>query len=803
MALPPASSGPPSTNLNLHAVKKEPDIRISADGKTAIMEFGGDEWEVTIEDLDTSATGSDKHLTINQEIARRVHSCFIAVIKESGLNTTDVAEISLSGRATKDQATRKVTKIDIDTVETLTEQADASDPTKKTMKRTSVTVNSAAKKALETLGTALVTHDAALHAPAPLRRPSSAYSTSSGSHPAAASSPAQGASTAPIPPHPPSAPAKIDPLQTQFKDRSTRTFTDPARMIQDQLYGRQGTPDEAKQLKSAIADYVAGTSLFSQKKAEFEDGPGFDMILEDLQHIRKVNLTVLNASADKRTTGIRGTKVFSPGRLDQLLNKTASSLSADEKKELVQLYAQYLRDDGKGMGPGFYSIFTKFSRDTTTAPSEFHVTKQIVILKEEGGKIGILRALPNGEAISPDHRIYLLREGNDTKGYTYKLYDSKADTTNGKNLKALKDITSLDPYDDPVAATTPTQGTSPASLPRPATASSSINAYYDLGTEGRGRCADLCLADQLLRRKGNTNPSETDRVAKADELRGLAITTISITTFINNPNNRKFIRESMEGVIRSGSLPTQRIASSLTAIKASVPDTDNIEDEIINALKRLSSECPRYKGVFDRVDATSTTENEDPFEALKFYIYQAAKSDSTFTTSDANFGQTVIDQVNDSSHPEYKRYIQTALQTLIERANNETARTEGLRNSAASTGTSPTAQEIELAKIYADLLSRNERESSSDIATLAAIAQAQTSIIDHGREFKIVIVGENLGGTDAADHPYKVRQIISSDPTERDITSFSKDDLFIFLKPREGHYYSFGRDDATYNALTI
>jgi|GEM_PF-5152312 len=794
----PSGPTPPNTNLNLHAVKKEPDIRISADGKKAIMEFGGDEWEVTIEDLDTSSTGSDKHLTINQEVARRVHSCFKEVIREQSLDRTDVAEISLSGRATKDPTSRRFSKIEIDTVETVTEQVDTSDPTKKTTKRTSVTVNSAAKKALETLGEELVKKDAVLRTPSSSSASSSGINTGSVSS-GAGSSPAASAAASPLPP-PLAAPTKADAIKKHFTGRrlvGTATIDNIAAQL---VSTRASSPT----LRTKLAKFIGNTGSFSSSGNKFNQDPKFTNVFTDLRHIYQEDQTLIESALSDPSNRFKQEDITAIRTLLSSTSAPSTTIDGTTRGNLLKVYVKYLENGGQKMGESFYKLLIDAVNDSSFPQPYGGKDFQIAIVNEQSGMLHIHPAPP----LRPSNCIFLKK---DNLG-AFSIYDKAevAGTGSGSPPKFinLHTASQKDVEQAPAPSSGSASGAAAASPPPPATTSPATPAYYDLGTAGRGRCADLCLADQLLRRNGNRNPSEADRERKAEELRDLAIRTISSPTFLDSQYNRALIRQSMQSALQSGTLPTHRIASSLMAIRASISDTGNFESKTIDALKQLSStdQCPRYKGVFDKQDATGTTQNDDPFDALKFYIYQAAIADPSFTTPDTNFGQTVIDNVNDSSHPEYKTYIKQALQTLILRALQETTRIESLSvDDTPSTEASPTAEEAELANIYTDLLNRNERESSSDVATLAAIAQAQNSIPEHGRPFNIVIVAQNQGGADEDDHPYKIRQIITSNPNPDPsaVITFSPDDLYIFHKDAEGHFYSFNRDKTFYDALTI
>lgn len=703
--LPPVSTSP----VSLHAVRKDPPpMRISDDGKKAIIELDGDEWEVTIEDL--SLTGADQKLTISEALARKVQGCFKGLVDSKAFEMTDVAEISLTGRASKDPVSRATTKVDIDKVETT--KIDSSGPTRTKLAPEDVTakVKSVAAAVLERLGQELVNHDKELRSPAPIKPTKPPGSSPAATTPATPGAPAASAAATPAPTAPK---AKIDPLQTQFKNRDTRLIADAADMLISEFYktGIKGSKDPKQELKNAMADYVGGPTTRLFRKKDFEEAPGLNMVLKDLQHIQKVDKAALKASADKFTGGLFSYGRFAPGQLDLLLKKAPTALEENEKKLLVQLYAQYLRDGGAKMGPGFYEIFTHFSRDPSI-PYEFRVVKQIAILEAEtDGKLKI-EEMPKGERISPNHRIYLLKNGD-----TYSIYNSAADRAKG--LKALDQIDSFDPEEEP--------DTKDVALGK--------------------RCTDRSLAYQLLLQNPAGMPAtdadlERELSTHSDALRARAIARFKEPSFTarktgetNNTANAEALQASIRAMIAANDLPSQKLLATLSELQTKIASSDTIPADVITALKALPTSGARG----------------DVFTALKGAIHEAYKAAKGRDSRDADFGLTALD--SSSTNRENAGYVKAALAALIAR---ETATTAELTARSATGQVLSDTEAAQLSTTYAEII-ETDPNAFLDGAFFAALTDVDAAAGTPGHTFpSIAIISNNP--TAGSAKPYKLME---------------------------------------------
>jgi len=702
--LPPVSTSP----VSLHAIRKDPPpMRISDDGKKAIIELDGDEWEVTIEDL--TAGASDRTLTISEALARKVQRCFKELVDKNAFEMTDVAEISLTGRATKDPVSRATTHVEIDKVETT--KIDSSGPTRTKLEPQDVTarVKSVAAPVLESLAQELVNHDKELRSPAPVKPTTPPGSSPAAPTPAtpgsAAAAPAASAATPPAA----SPKAKIDPLQTQFQSRDALPIADAADMLISQFY-KSGSKVSKQDLKNAMADYVGGAIGRIFRKKDFEEAPGITMVHKDLQHIQKVDPAGLKASADKFTGGILSYGKFPDGELDRLLDPT-TSLSADNKKLLVQLYAQYLRDGGAKIGPGFYEIFTKFSRDPSI-PSQFQAVKQIAILEAEtDGKLKITE-LSTGERISPNHRIYLLKKGD-----TYSIYDSAENAS--KKLKALKDITSLDPQEEPDAKDV---------------------------ADGK-RCTDRSLAYQLLLQNPAGMPAtdadlNRELSNRSDELRTRAIARFKEASFTarktgetNNTANAEAVQASIRAMIEGNDLPSQKLLATLSDLQTKIGSSDTISADVITALKALPTSGARG----------------DVFTALKGAIHEAYKAAKGRDSTDGDFGNSALN--SSSTDRANAGYVKAAIAALIAK---ETAETDRLTALSTTGKVLTDEQALQLSTTYAEII-QHDPEAFLDGAFFAALTDVDAGARTPGHTFPpIAIISNNP--TAGSAKPYKLME---------------------------------------------
>ncbi|MCX6991011.1 MAG: hypothetical protein NTX49_08130 [Chlamydiae bacterium] len=330
-----------------------------------------------------------------------------------------------------------------------------------------------------------------------------------------------------------------------------------------------------------------------------------------------------------------------------------------------------------------------------------------------------------------------------------------------------------------LASPTQSSPTTGATEPRATTAPKFVRGTHsNLG--GRGRCADLSLAHQLLRRREGQVIRPETLTSIADNLREDVITKIRDPSFHSIENNRVRIRQDLNTIKAAGSLTSQKISSTLLAFSLNIQDLSGpIPVDIQQGLRVTLSGCRQPKKIFN---IPNNQGNTDPFIALSYEIYKKIHGKEPESTLDLKkFGTNFINNSSDFKGDRLST-LRSAIQALKDRAERETSRISAILSKRVSETTTP-----ELVAIYTDLL-EYDPEAQSDETYFQALVEARSQ--PASEPYNIMIVDD--ADPSIKDRGlYQITQVIKPENSSDFNDINSQNNLFIWYDRPQGHYHSF------------
>jgi hypothetical protein len=315
---------------------------------------------------------------------------------------------------------------------------------------------------------------------------------------------------------------KVSPAQQLFDRRTASAIgsTNIAECLADQIehldpslhgaYASKPRAEIATDIRTKTSDKLKDPA------AKYDEGAKFQAIHADLQAIAAD--TTARAALLVQAEGLKtprsithwtGTHVFGdtnrqPAAL-ALIQKPIASLTPDEKKKLVQLYAAYCSQPTAMAGKGFLLAF-----------NEAIPGRNVVILTHNTD--GTITGLP--PSCDPSSTLFMRSDGFG-KYSSYSRGALTAVTTGPEEsdrdpVEPLNTLTSL-PAEKTITITPPAPRPTPSPVLDPRT-----TGHKDLGAGGL--CADLCLVDQLKAVDSSCTLTQAD-------LRTRAATVIASTDF--------------------------------------------------------------------------------------------------------------------------------------------------------------------------------------------------------------------------------------------------------------------------------
>jgi hypothetical protein len=578
-------------------------------------------------------------------------------------------------------------------------------------------INEAAKTALRTLGDTLKSHDLALHTHTSEERDASSPTTSSSDRPADAAT-----STTPSPSRAQTAPTyNYNPLQSEFSTRGAQEIRDPF------LEAERIANSNAQILRNSMAEYVADTGRKGWLGIGKSPGNGYDggeKFTNICAILQKMDVITLEQKA--RDLGIE----FIPGEIGRLL--LHPNPTEEQKKNLVKIFAACLKDqnlNSRLVSEEFYSLLVGYLKDSRKAYI------QVTILnKDASGTVSQHKTIPQNGPSSPQFTIFLFKDEN-----SLKLFN--------RVQQGLTDLDRLQSLNSTTEDTTIECG-------------------------GAGRCADLSLADQIIRA---TEQSTTSNFKQ--QIREKVAAKIRTPAFYNDQQNIEAIKIALEAHVET---KTQSLKGKIAALISQI-ETDNnqLNDDIFNAIGRLDENVRnRLYGLIHQQCKTILNAESDAsapnFGDLCFrFALQEGDENLQFcegrVVNKKIAKQAIIDSLKELAplnHPDHDQFNQMAIGTEEDKRR--------------------------LATAFADVI-EHEPGSNFDDICFKAFAESDIQISGIAQRFAVTICQNSRNPS--ADKPFDKRT------TYGDVSAPPGKHLYLWYNGLD-HYRSVKRDGEFFKSLT-
>jgi hypothetical protein len=722
-----ASPGSPSSNPIQVTATPVTVIRIK--DNVARVKIGAKYWDVRILEKKTG-TNENTVLSMSEDLAAAIEGIFQSLATQAIIDPQTHKKIILEGER-KLAAEGAVESVTISKVKVQKDTSDLEEVT---------SINDAARRALHTLGSTLKDHDLALHTQTTQERadsPPTSTTTPSDRPADAAATNTSSASTVQVAP---TYSYTSKPLQEQFSNRNvieiSNPFEEPARIIKR----------TANDLRLSMAQFIANIGsqgyvfgLFGKSSGNgFDKGEEFNKIKSTLEKINAFNATTLESKA--QTLGI----TLASGQIAELLG----SSKEEDKKNLVRIYTECLKDFllvDQFKDENFYHILNCFLRHSESPIKAFLQFK--VLSRDSSHNVKIEKEIPQSHA-QPTHTIYLLREGD-----KLKLFDRNNNPS--QNLKNLDQVATLDQSSQIEDTTT------------------------DCGAGGR--CADLSLADQILKIKGQDS-SDDSRSQLANTIRQKVAGKLKDQAFYSDETNFGAIHKALKFHLMAKS---DDLKGKIAALNLHIVQNHNQLDA----------------NVFENIEALDVQAQN----TLHGIIHQKCKEQLNSQTDSSNpqFGKMCLEfakssrtdtlEFNDASTLTKDVAKSVIIEALKELANNPLPQDQAFE----SMDITEEQNKKQIAEKFARVI-EGEFNSFFDEICFKALSECEIDLQSIGGQVNekfSVAVFQNARAP-SADKPLAPPLIYGSEPHAKDRT------LCIWYNGKD-HYRSIKRSEEFFRRLTI